>query len=181
VHDPTINLFALPLRALLARTLSVASAHFDVFSSLPHHPPFLHPLSHKDTPGAIKKLTEYLDKFAADAEGWTELGSLYLKDSRFECAKFCYEELILTNPYNHLFHQRYAEVRAHTHTHTHTHTLYVVITRAGVPGTNLQDSTVLAHASAGLLRRTVTAPRALLLNVCVCVCVRVCVCVCVCV
>eukprot|EP00037_Helgoeca_nana_P009839 m.86324 g.86324 ORF g.86324 m.86324 type:complete len:277 (-) comp19839_c0_seq1:42-872(-) len=63
-----------------------------------------------DIPLAIKKMNDYLDKFAADPEAWTEMASLTLKDSRFESAKFCFEELILTNPYNHLFHQRYAEV-----------------------------------------------------------------------
>lgn len=61
---------------------------------------------------ALKKLNAYLDKFPADPEGWTEMASLSLKMSRFESAKFSYEELILTNPYNHLFHQRLAEVSA---------------------------------------------------------------------
>eukprot|EP00038_Savillea_parva_P008077 m.174548 g.174548 ORF g.174548 m.174548 type:complete len:277 (-) comp13846_c0_seq1:17-847(-) len=63
-----------------------------------------------DIPLALKKMNAYLDKFPADPEAWTECAALSLKDSRFEGAKFCYEELILTNPYNHLFHQRYAEV-----------------------------------------------------------------------
>mmetsp|Transcript_66 Transcript_66/g.129 ORF Transcript_66/g.129 Transcript_66/m.129 type:complete len:279 (-) Transcript_66:14-850(-) len=61
-------------------------------------------------PDAIKVMNGYLDKFPADPEAWTEMAALCLKDSRFESAKFCYEELILGNPYNHLFHQRLAEV-----------------------------------------------------------------------
>lgn len=73
-----------------------------------------------DIPLAIKKMNDYLDKFAADPEAWTEMASLTLKDSRFESAKFCFEELILTNPYNHLFHQRYAEVRRRARTRAHS-------------------------------------------------------------
>eukprot|EP00041_Stephanoeca_diplocostata_P007940 m.113883 g.113883 ORF g.113883 m.113883 type:complete len:55 (+) comp17106_c0_seq4:752-916(+) len=47
-----------------------------------------------------------------DAEAWTELASLYLKENRFDKAQFCYEELIILNPYNHNVHERYAEVGA---------------------------------------------------------------------
>ena len=66
-----------------------------------------------------------------------ELSQLYLKTNNFVGAQFCMEELILSNPYNHIYHQRYAEVgrwgastlagerERHTHTHAraraHTH------------------------------------------------------------
>ena len=45
-----------------------------------------------------------------DFEGWMELCELYLSQCDYEKAAFCVEELILSNPNNHLFHQRYAEV-----------------------------------------------------------------------
>ncbi|KAF6029582.1 EMC2 [Bugula neritina] len=44
-----------------------------------------------------------------DFEGWMELSELYLSQADYEKAAFCVEELILNNPNNHLFHQRYAE------------------------------------------------------------------------
>lgn len=59
---------------------------------------------------AIKELNEYLKKFMSDQEAWTELVELYISQQDHKKAKFCMEELILMNPHNHLFHQRYAEI-----------------------------------------------------------------------
>lgn len=61
-------------------------------------------------PAAIKKMNAYLEIFHIDAEAWMELAQLYLKTNNFVGAKFCMEELILQNPYNHVYHQRYAEI-----------------------------------------------------------------------
>ena len=61
-------------------------------------------------PEAVKELNEYLKKFMSDQEAWTELSELYISQQEHEKAKFCMEELILVNPHNHLFHQRYAEI-----------------------------------------------------------------------
>ena len=46
----------------------------------------------------------------ADFDGWMELCDLYLLVQDYEKAAFCMEELLMSNPHNHLFHQRYAEV-----------------------------------------------------------------------
>jgi hypothetical protein len=48
----------------------------------------------------------------SDSEAWLELCDLYCYEQDFSKAAFCMEELILVNPHNHLFHQRYAEVLA---------------------------------------------------------------------
>lgn len=62
------------------------------------------------TSDAIKQLTVYLQTFMADQEAWMELGDLYVKEMDYKKAAFCIEELIMSNPFNHLYHQRYAEV-----------------------------------------------------------------------
>lgn len=59
---------------------------------------------------AVKELNEYLKKFMSDQEAWIELTELYISQQDHKKAKFCMEELILVNPHNHLFHQRYAEI-----------------------------------------------------------------------
>ena len=46
----------------------------------------------------------------SDFDAWMELCDLYLHLQDYEKAAFCMEELIMSNPHNHLFHQRYAEV-----------------------------------------------------------------------
>ena len=61
-------------------------------------------------PEAIKELNEYLKKFMSDQEAWMELAELYISQQDYKKAKFCMEELILVNPQNHLYHQRYAEI-----------------------------------------------------------------------
>ncbi|XP_074593201.1 ER membrane protein complex subunit 2-like [Brevipalpus obovatus] len=68
-------------------------------------------IAQKKIPEAIKYLTEYLKQFMNDTEAWLELCSLYIQDQAYSRAAFCMEELILTNPHNHLFHQRYAEIQ----------------------------------------------------------------------
>lgn len=42
--------------------------------------------------------------FQSDAAAWQELAELYLAISKYEAAAFCYEECLLTNPTNHIFH-----------------------------------------------------------------------------
>uniref|UniRef100_A0A0B6Z999 ER membrane protein complex subunit 2 n=1 Tax=Arion vulgaris TaxID=1028688 RepID=A0A0B6Z999_9EUPU len=62
-------------------------------------------------PEAISKLNEYLKSFMTDYEAWNELCDLYLSQHDYNNAAFCLEELIMSNPHNHLFHQKYAEIR----------------------------------------------------------------------
>ena len=45
-----------------------------------------------------------------DYEAWNELCDLYLSQHDYGNAAFCLEELLMSNPHNHLFHQKYAEV-----------------------------------------------------------------------
>ena len=51
--------------------------------------------------------------YCSDYEAWMELCDLYIREQDYSKACFCMEELIMSNPHNHLFHQRYAEVRTH--------------------------------------------------------------------
>ncbi|CAK8697454.1 ER membrane protein complex subunit 2-like [Clavelina lepadiformis] len=63
-------------------------------------------------PGAtIKMLTEYLEVFMADNDAWLELADLYIAQMDYDRAAYCMEELILSNSFNHLYHQRYAEIK----------------------------------------------------------------------
>ncbi|UYV78641.1 EMC2 [Cordylochernes scorpioides] len=59
---------------------------------------------------AIKQLNEYLKKFVCDQEGWAELCQLYQAEQDWSKAGFCMEELIMSNPHNHLYLQQYAEI-----------------------------------------------------------------------
>lgn len=45
-----------------------------------------------------------------DYESWNELCDLYLTQHDYTNAAFCLEELIMSNPHNHLYHQKYADV-----------------------------------------------------------------------
>jgi len=63
------------------------------------------------TQEAIKELNEYLKKFMNDTEAWLELATLYLNDLDYPKASYCVEELILSHPRDHLFHQLYAEIK----------------------------------------------------------------------
>ena len=47
----------------------------------------------------------------SDAESWMELCELYIAEQELAKAAFCCEELILQNPNNHIYFQRYAEVK----------------------------------------------------------------------
>ncbi|XP_002130572.2 ER membrane protein complex subunit 2-like [Ciona intestinalis] len=60
---------------------------------------------------AIKSLVQYLQTFMADHDAWLELAELYIKYNDYDKAAFCMEELLLSNPFNHLYHQRYAEIK----------------------------------------------------------------------
>lgn len=46
----------------------------------------------------------------SDSEAWLELCDIYLQEHEYDKAAFCMEELLLCKPYNHLIHQKYAEV-----------------------------------------------------------------------
>lgn len=85
---------------------------------------------------AIKELTDYLKmytiitqifpqnphnfilnfstSFMSDQEAWMELTDLYISQQEWNKAAFCVEELLLHNPNNHLYLQRYAEIK-YTH------------------------------------------------------------------
>lgn len=63
------------------------------------------------TTEAIKELNSYLQVFLNDNEAWMYLSDLYLSIQDYSKAAFCFEELLLSNPHNHLFHQRYAEIK----------------------------------------------------------------------
>ncbi|XP_072175423.1 ER membrane protein complex subunit 2-like [Diadema setosum] len=60
---------------------------------------------------AIKELNNYLSNFMSDHEAWMELADLYIQEQNYNKACFCYEELIMSNPHNHLYHQKYAEIQ----------------------------------------------------------------------
>ena len=49
--------------------------------------------------------------FQADHEAWLELCDAYLGEMDYAKAGFCLEELILMYPHNHVYHQRFADVR----------------------------------------------------------------------
>lgn len=59
----------------------------------------------------IEQLNLYLNDFMADQEAWMELSELYIHQQEFPKAAFCMEEMILSHPHNHLYHQRYAEIQ----------------------------------------------------------------------
>ena len=47
----------------------------------------------------------------ADQEAWMELCDLYISQQKWNKTSFCNEELMLHNPFNHLYMQRYAEIK----------------------------------------------------------------------
>lgn len=59
---------------------------------------------------ATEELNEYLKDFMGDQEAWMELCDLHIQQQEYTKAAFCMEELILSHPHNHLYHQRYAEI-----------------------------------------------------------------------
>ena len=46
-----------------------------------------------------------------DFEGWMELYDLYLSQLDYSKGCYCMGELIMSNPHNHLFYQKFAEVK----------------------------------------------------------------------
>lgn len=59
----------------------------------------------------INELNDYLKFFQADHEAWLELCDAYLNEMEFVKAAFCLEELILMYPHNHVYHQRFADIK----------------------------------------------------------------------
>jgi len=59
----------------------------------------------------ITELNEYLKIYQTDQEAWLELCDAYLNELEYGKAAFCVEELILAHPYNHVYHQKYADIR----------------------------------------------------------------------
>ena len=55
-------------------------------------------------------LTMLCLRFMSDNEAWSELCELYIQEQDMSKAAFCMEELIMSNPRSHLYHQKYAEV-----------------------------------------------------------------------
>lgn len=68
-------------------------------------------LSQNQVAEAVRELSDYLRRFMGDQEAWLQLSGLYLREQDLPRAAFCLEELILCNPHNHLYYQRYAEVQ----------------------------------------------------------------------
>uniref|UniRef100_A0A8C2G9M2 ER membrane protein complex subunit 2 n=1 Tax=Cyprinus carpio TaxID=7962 RepID=A0A8C2G9M2_CYPCA len=60
---------------------------------------------------AIRELNEYLEQFVGDQEAWHELSELYINEHDYAKAAFCLEELMMTNPHNHLYCEQYGEVK----------------------------------------------------------------------
>lgn len=60
---------------------------------------------------AINALNKYLEDFMCDGEAWMELCELYIIEQDYAKAAFCCEELVLQNPHNHLYYQKYAEIK----------------------------------------------------------------------
>lgn len=59
----------------------------------------------------INELNDYLKTYQADHEAWLELSEAYLNELEYAKAAFCLEELILMYPHNHVYYQRYADIR----------------------------------------------------------------------
>lgn len=64
-----------------------------------------------DIKGAVDNLNKYLKIFPSDGEAWRQLVDLYLDLQQYPQAAFCLEELLLSNPFQSVFNQKYAEVR----------------------------------------------------------------------
>merc|ERR1712150_295002 len=60
---------------------------------------------------AIAELSKYLKEFMSDTEAWMELCDLYIGEADYAKAAFCCEEVLLHNANNHLYFQRYAEIK----------------------------------------------------------------------
>ncbi|KAH7848315.1 hypothetical protein Vadar_001133 [Vaccinium darrowii] len=60
--------------------------------------------------GAVELLNKYLEIYMADQDAWRELAEIYVSLQMYKQAAFCYEELILSQPRNPLYHLAYADV-----------------------------------------------------------------------
>lgn len=67
-------------------------------------------VSQKRNTEAIRELCDYLRRFMNDQEAWKELCDLYLQEQDYVRAIFCMEELLLSNPMNHIYHIKLAEM-----------------------------------------------------------------------
>jgi tetratricopeptide (TPR) repeat protein len=63
-----------------------------------------------DKRGAMEAMNTYLDTFGADTVAWQECADMHLKEGNLRQAMYCYEELLLAEPVNHMFHVKYAEM-----------------------------------------------------------------------
>ncbi|EFA80030.1 hypothetical protein PPL_06851 [Heterostelium album PN500] len=59
---------------------------------------------------AITLLNTFLQIFMGDFEAWLELASLHIRLLSYRNAAFCYEELILIQPINHVLYSKYADI-----------------------------------------------------------------------
>ncbi|KAF4317012.1 hypothetical protein BBO99_00008320 [Phytophthora kernoviae] len=64
----------------------------------------------KKTADVVTALNEFLRSFGTDLAAWTELGETYLSLGAYRYAAFCYEELVLLNPMDSIFHSRLADI-----------------------------------------------------------------------
>ncbi|CAH0476852.1 unnamed protein product [Peronospora belbahrii] len=64
----------------------------------------------KKTSDVVIALNEFLRRFGTDQAAWTELGETYLSMGTYRYATFCYEELVLLNPMDAIFHSRLADI-----------------------------------------------------------------------
>jgi tetratricopeptide (TPR) repeat protein len=67
--------------------------------------------SQNKTKEYINELNDYLKLYQADHEAWLELCEAYLNEMEFAKASFCLEELIIMHPHNHVYFQRYADIK----------------------------------------------------------------------
>ncbi len=59
---------------------------------------------------AIEELNKILQIFVTDVATWEELGELYLLESNYQAALFCYEELLILDSTNSNYHVRVADI-----------------------------------------------------------------------
>jgi predicted Zn-dependent protease len=59
---------------------------------------------------AVRELNDLLEQYHGDATAWQCLADLYLGMSKYDAAAFCFEELLLHDPMNHMLHCRLGEV-----------------------------------------------------------------------
>jgi len=59
---------------------------------------------------ALDALSNYLDHFMSDIEGWFTLSNWYMEEYMFQQAAFCLEECLLLRPAHHLYRIRYGEI-----------------------------------------------------------------------